>query len=336
MIAKRPLATLLVCCVPALICVAVGAPKSVSKTRNRIPSQATTATGEIVLTEELRRDLDALCNTIGERNVARPENLARAADYITTSLAATGLKIQEQTYVVEGVSCKNLWVELVGTTKPDEIVIIGAHYDSALGSPGANDNGTGAVSVLALVRRFAKSRFPRTVRFVEFTNEEPPWFQTAQMGSLVYAKACRERKEKIVAMVSLETMGYYSGTKNSQRYPSPAFNMIYPSTGNFLSFIGNSASRKLVDQAHEAFRRATDFPAQHAAVPGAIEGVGFSDHWSFWKQGFPAIMVTDTAYFRYPYYHTPRDKPEMVQVDNLARVVLGLESVVESLGTTEP
>lgn len=282
------------------------------------------------LREELRRDVERLGGEIGERNVWRCDELVAAAAFIETSLKDAGFQVRSQEYTVEGCACRNLDVELPGARQPGEIVVIGAHYDSVMGSPGANDNGTGVAAVLALARRFAGKAPARTLRFAAFVNEEPPNFMTATMGSMVYAKACRERDEHIVAMLSLETIGYFSDEKRSQVYPPP-FSLFYPSTGNFIGFIGNMSNRRLVRRATGTFRKHARFPSEGAAIPGFVPGAGWSDHWSFWQQGYPAIMVTDTAPYRYPYYHCAADTPDKVSYDGVARVVAGLEFVVADL-----
>ena len=182
-------------------------------------------------------------------------------------------------------------------------------------------------ALLALARRFAKCKPDRTLRFVAFVNEEPPYFQTAKMGSGVYARRCGQRREKIVAMLSLETIGYYSDARGSQKYPPP-LGLLYPSTGNFIAFVGNVKSRDLVRRMVGTFRQHEKFPSEGAALPAATPGVGFSDQWSFWQEGYPAAMVTDTAMFRYPYYHEAEDTIDKVDFDRTARVVRGLEKVI--------
>ena len=150
------------------------------------------------------------------------------------------------------------------------------------------------------------------------------------MGSLVYAKACRSKDEDIVAMLSLETMGYYSDAKNSQKYPA-SLRAFYPSTGNFIAFVGNTASKPLVTRSIGAFRAHAKFPSEGAALPAHYGDIGRSDHWSFWQVGYPAIMVTDTAPFRYPHYHRATDTFDKIDYDRMARVVSGLETVVADL-----
>lgn len=285
--------------------------------------------------QELRRELEThirvLAEDIGERNVFRAGTLDQAADYIEANLVSAGYAVERQTYSVRDTECHNLIAELRGHTQPEEIVVVGAHYDSVRGSPGANDNASGVAGVLALARRMAGRPMERTVRFIAFVNEEPPFFQTGNMGSLVYAREAKARGDQIVAMISLETIGYFSDERGSQRYPPP-FNLFYPSTGNFIAIIGNVRSRELVRHAVATFRDSTAFPSEGAALPGWVPGVGWSDHWSFWKQGWPAIMFTDTAPYRYPYYHRPGDRPDEIDYDRFARVVMGVQQVVESLG----
>jgi hypothetical protein len=155
------------------------------------------------------------------------------------------------------------------------------------------------------------------------------------MGSLVYARACRDRGDRITAMVSLETIGFYCDDSGCQDYPIP-FGLCYPSTGNFVTFVGNLGSRSLVRDAIEVFRATTRFPSEGGALPGWIPGVGWSDHWSFWKAGYDAIMVTDTAPFRYPHYHTKEDTADKIDYERMARVVVGIERVLRHLAGERP
>ena len=278
----------------------------------------------------LKIHVEMLAGTIGERNIWKYASLNRAAEYIEQQFAASGYAPSRHTYEVSRLPVHNLEATLQGTSRPDEIVVLGAHYDTVTGCPGANDNGTGVASVLELARRFAGRPQPRTLRFVAFVNEEPPFFQTAQMGSLVYAKAARQRRDNIVAMLSLETMGYYSDEKGSQQYPAPIAS-LYPDVGNFIGFVANVGSARLLLKARRAFKARTSFPVQSAAVPAVVPGAGWSDHWSFGEAGYPAMMVTDTAPFRYPWYHMAEDTPERIHWEKLAQVVDGLEAVAIKL-----
>jgi hypothetical protein len=213
------------------------------------------------LRDELKRDVTTLAVNIGPRNLRRPAKLVAAAEFVEQQLKAAGYAVARQTYKVEGVDCRNLIAEIKGTKRPTEIVLVGAHYDSYGSTPGADDNASGTAALLALARRFAASKPERTIRFVAFTNEEPPYFQQATMGSLVYARYCRKQNDNLTCVLSLETIGYYSDQKNSQRYPKP-LNMIYPSTGNFIGVIGNVASRPMVHQVVASLRKHVEFPSE--------------------------------------------------------------------------
>ncbi len=283
------------------------------------------------LAEELQRDVVLLAEEIGYRHVGQPELLAQAAAAITAEFEAAGYLVEHDVFEVEGVLCENLIAELAGGDRAEEIVVVGAHYDSVGDIPAANDNGSGVAATLALARRFAGQQPQRTIRFLAFVNEEPPYFQTDQMGSFVYARRCKERGDKVIAMLSLETIGYYTREKDTQRYPIGGLKTFYPSTGDFITFVGNFSSRKLVKQATGTFRKHAAFPSQGTALPGVIPGVGWSDQWSFWQVDYPAIMVTDTAPYRYPYYHRSNDTPDKLDYESTARVVEGLQAVVEDL-----
>lgn len=289
---------------------------------------------QAVRRKELRAHVEKLAGEIGERNVLKPAQLRAAADYIEGEFAKMGYATRRQSYIANGESFDNLEVEIPGNALPDEIVVVGAHYDSCHGSPAANDNASGVASLLVLAEKWKEHQSSRTIRFVAFVNEEPPFFQTDYMGSLVYARRCRERGENISAMISLETMGYFNTAKGSQNYPPP-FGFLYPSKGDFIAFVGNYGNGKLVRRCIKTFRETTSFPSEGAALPGKLPGIGWSDHWSFWQVDYPAIMVTDTAPFRYPHYHTAEDTPDKIDYGRLGRVVEGLEHVILELSDAE-
>lgn len=278
---------------------------------------------------ELVADVQTLAGEIGERNLLRYTQLNAAADFIEGSFSRAGLKPGRDTYELQGRACHNIEVEIPGA-RP-EIVLIGAHYDSVFGSPGANDNATGVAALLALARRFAGKPTGQTLRFLAFVNEEPPFFQTEQMGSFVYASRCKARGDRISAMLSLETIGYFSDAPRSQSYPSPGLGLAYPTTGNFIGFVGNFGSRALVRRTIGLFRAQGKIPSEGAALPAFIPGVAWSDQWSFWQCGYPAIMITDTAPFRYPHYHEASDTPDKLEYDRFALVVSGLEKTIAEL-----
>ncbi len=282
------------------------------------------------LREQLRRHVEKLAGEIGERNLLRYPQLQQAADYIAEQFAAAGYKPARQTFQARGHTFVNIEAELPGTTNPEAIVVVGAHYDTVPGSPGAGDNASGVAGLLALAEHFADRQPGLTVRFVAFANEEMPYFQSDQMGSWVYARRCRKRQENVVAMLSLETIGYFTNEPYSQHYPAP-FGAFYPSEGNFIGVIGNVGSRPLVHRVIESFRRHAQFPSHGGAIPGNVAGVGWSDHWSFWQEGYQAVMITDTALFRYPYYHRPEDTPDKLNYDKMAHVIAGVAAVIAEL-----
>jgi Zn-dependent M28 family amino/carboxypeptidase len=289
------------------------------------------APAEIAIQERLRQDVRMLASDIGPRNVNKhPDALETAARYLQMRLEKLGYKVTVQEFVTDGRPTRNLEAEIRGTTRPGEIIVVGAHYDSHYETPGADDNASGVAALLEIAELLRSRKVMRTVRFVFFANEEPPYFQKRAMGSRVYAKALRQRGDAVVAMLALETMGYFVDGKRSQHYPPP-FSFWYPSVGNFLGFVGNRGSRALVERVVASFRQHAVLPSEGLAAPGWIPGVDWSDHWSFWKEGYPGVMVTDTAPFRNPNYHKRTDTPETLDYRRLTAAVLGLVGVVTDL-----
>jgi hypothetical protein len=282
------------------------------------------------ITGELVADVQKLAGEIGERNLGHYSQLNAAAEFIEGSFSRAGLQPRRISYDLTGKACHNIETEIPGASS--QIIVIGAHYDSVFGSPGANDNGSGVAALLALARRFAGKPGRQTLRFVAFVNEEPPYFQTEQMGSFVYASRCKARGDQISGMISLETIGYFSDAPRSQNYPAPGLSLFHPTTGNFIGFVGNTGARAFLDRTVGIFRRETKVPAESAALPAFVSGVAWSDQWSFWQCGYPAaIMVTDTAPFRYPHYHETTDTPDELEYDRFTLVVSALEKTIAEL-----
>lgn len=272
---------------------------------------------------ELRRDVEALAF---ERNLSKPNELERAALYLEGELKRAGYRPTRQTYHVGGQSCSNLIAERKGAAP---VVLVGAHYDSVKGCPGADDNATGCAAVLALARRFPSPWDPRraTLRFVFFVNEEPPFFQQeGKMGSMVYAAAC---PDPIKAMLSLETLGFYSDRPNSQKIPEGVARQPGDDVGNFVALVGHPESKRLAETVVAAW--SSPVRLQVVVASDEHDGVGWSDHWSFWRKGNPALMVTDTALYRNPAYHTREDTPEKLDYRRFSQVVDGLATVVSHL-----
>jgi hypothetical protein len=303
-----------------------------------IPKAAPLSLDEAGLREELRASVQKLAGEIGERNMWHYPQLNAAADFIENSFSRAGLRTRRDSYDMRGQACHNIEAEIPGrpqgaavSGQPPSIIVIGAHYDSVFGSPGANDNGTGVAATLALAQRFAGRKPEHTLRFVAFVNEEPPYFLSDEMGSFIYAGRCKARGDKISGMISLETIGYFSDAPHSQTYPSPGLGFFYPKVGNFIGFVSNVHSRALLRRVVGLFRKHAKIPSEGAALPAFIPGVSWSDQWSFWRQGYPGIMVTDTAPFRYPHYHSSSDTADKLDYDRFTLVVSGMEKVIEDL-----
>jgi Zn-dependent M28 family amino/carboxypeptidase len=280
--------------------------------------------------ERLRRHVEALAGDIGERHVGRPAALHAAEAYVAGELAAAGFAVARQAYIAEGVESANLEVVLPGRARAAEIVLAGAHYDTVPGSPGADDNASGVAALIEIARAIGAARPDRTVKLVAFVNEEPPFFYFGEMGSRVYARAARRRGDDIRVMLSLEMLGCYSEEAGSQAYPPP-LGLCYPAAGNFIAFVSNVRSRRALREVVRAFRGASDFPAERLASPGIVPGVSWSDQLSFWREGYPGVMVTDTAFYRYRHYHRPTDTPDRLDYPRMARVTAGLGATLLTL-----
>jgi hypothetical protein len=278
----------------------------------------------------LSAEVKYLSETLGERNVWRAGSLQLAINHLRNNFQQAGYDVTERTYRVEEQEVSNLEVSVAGSENDSGTLIVGAHYDTVAGTVGADDNATGVAALLELARQLRGSKPRKNIRFVIFVNEEPPFFQTDRMGSLVYAQQLRRENVPVSGMISLEMLGFYSDAPGSQKYPA-LLGLLYPNRGNFLGFVGNSESRDLVRRAIRGFRESTGFPSEGIAAPAEWPGIGWSDQWSFWQEHDPAMMSTDTALFRYPYYHTPLDTANRLDFERMARVVEGIQRVVVSL-----
>ena len=277
--------------------------------------------------QRLEQHVRQLAEVIGERNTHLPEALVAAQRYIEHTWQAQGHEVLALPYTVAGVSGVNLEITCRGSDYPDQLILVGAHYDSVLGSPGANDNGSGVAALLELSRLLRDRPLKRSVRLVAFAHEEPPYFFTDRQGSLVYARAARARGDDIRLMIALETMGCFSDAPGSQHYP-PLLRHFYPDRGNFIALVSNLRSRRRMRRLAKAFRRVSDFPMEHLATFALVPGVAWSDHLSFWRQGYPALMVTDTAFSRYAHYHSATDTPDKLDYPRLAQVTEGLAEAI--------
>jgi hypothetical protein len=288
------------------------------------------STDELDLASRMRLHVRAIASA--PHNVTHYGALDRAARYIEGMLQELGYPVERQTFSVAGREVRNIEATREPRTVEAVTLVVGAHYDSYDNAPGANDNATGVAAVLEAARLLKEWRPERTrLRLVLFVNEEPPYYRTENMGSWRYAKLLRERGERVGGMISLETLGAYSDQPGSQSYPPP-LGLLLPTKADFIAFVGMPGSRTFLHQALASFRAHTAFPSIGGIAPDSlVPGIGWSDHWSFREHGFPAIMITDTAFLRYPHYHLPSDTPDKVDYENLARVTKGLERMLRDI-----
>lgn len=277
----------------------------------------------------LERHVRAIAAT--PRNLHHYVALERAAQYVEDELQRQGHVVQLQHFEADGLPVRNIEVVVDGRHPDAPTLIVGAHYDSAEDSPGANDNGSGVAALLELARGLRAGAPPNhRMRLVFFVNEEQPYSRTEHMGSLRHARRLAQSGERITGMIALETLGYFSDAPGSQRFPFP-FGLIYPDVGNFVAFVGLPRARPLVWRLLKGFRTATRFPSIGGVAPAFVPGVALSDHWAYNEVAIPALMLTDTAPFRNPHYHMRDDLPETVDYDSLARITHGLETTLRTL-----
>ena len=303
--------------------------------------------------QRLKHHVNILAGEIGERHYNIPEAYIAAANYIETAFGENGLVPYLEAFGDKS-QYQNIIAEHYGATLPDEIIVIGAHYDTVAMTPGADDNASGVAVMLELARQIKTMQLDRSIRFIAFANEERPHYLTDNMGSLHHAKRANQRGDNITAMISLEMLGYYSNEPGSQNYPDPfhyleyyfhkysgrnysgPFHYLYPDTANFVAFIGNFASRKLLRQSIKTFRETAEFSSEGIAAPVAlVPDVRRSDHAAFWRYKIPAFMVTDTMAYRNHAYHNVGDVPNSLNYDNMARVTSGLIYMIKLLASVE-
>ncbi len=287
--------------------------------------------GNLSLQSLLDKHIRTLSLAIGERHSKKPEALTRAKEYIVSEFEKTKLTVAVHEFEYSGQKFANIEAVIPGHGLAAENIVVGAHYDSEDGTPGANDNGTGVAAILAIASDLSAYKPERTIRFVAFANEEARFFATDGMGSQVYAKQLKAQETKVFAMMSLETMGYFTAGAGSQKYPSELSGADLPDVGNFLAFIANKKSEPVLNQTLELFKMFSSVPAMGMALDEDVQGVSLSDHRSFWQQDYPAMMVTDTAPFRYPFYHHAQDTPDKINMKVYKEAVLGLTATIAAM-----
>lgn len=277
----------------------------------------------------LRLAVTKLSREIGVRTYQDHDRLEKTVKYITGEFTAFSYQVSHQSFKFGGNTYQNVIAELTGRTSPEKVLVVGAHYDTVRTTPGADDNASGVAGLLRLAKLLAGRPLDKTVRFVAFALEEPPTYRTKNMGSYHYAAGLKKSHQQIEGMICLEMIGFFCDRPGSQHYPIPFMKLRFPKTGNYIAMVGNRRSKQFTREMAEGFRKATDLPLVTLNAPAIVVGIDFSDHWSFGKFGYPAFMITDTAFYRNPNYHSPSDLPDTLDYNCMAKVVEGLAGAVE-------
>jgi Zn-dependent M28 family amino/carboxypeptidase len=278
--------------------------------------------------ENLYGHIEYLSVEVGDRHLWRRNSLKRTADYIESIFQKSGYHVTRQTYSCYGESVSNLITEKSGTE--DRAIVVGAHYDTVPGTPGADDNASAVAGMLELARLVRDCTSRRRLIFAAFVNEEPPCFGSYNMGSMVYARHLRDEKVPVEFMVSLEMIGYFQAGA-VQRYPLPGMGLFYPKTADFIGVVGNFRSSRYVSQLKKGIRRHSSIDAQSLTAPEFFGGINLSDNSSFWRHGFKAVMVTDTSFFRNSNYHQETDTIDTLDFESMVEVVKGLSYTLLTL-----
>lgn len=279
-----------------------------------------------------RRIVETLAREHASRSGLFPARLESAARFIEAEMRSLGYAVESQVYKSDGADVRNLIAEHPGRDGGTPCIVLGAHYDTVPGTPGADDNASGVAGVLELARLLKDSPTKRTLKFVAFAHEEPPYFYTGRMGSRQYAKTLREQKLDVLLMFSLEMIGY-AGESYHQSYPFLFLRRLlgYPKNGNFVGLVSNLRTMQLLRVVREVMRKECSIGVESLSAPGFLPPMFLSDHSSFWRYRYPAMMVTDTAFMRNPNYHLPTDTDSTINYRFLAEVVSGVYSAVLAL-----
>ncbi len=281
----------------------------------------------------LKQYVITLSRDLAPRDAGHPENLDRVASYIREQFERYSPNTEEQTYTADYFSVRN--VRAFFGPRTDERIVIGAHYDVAGPYPGADDNASGVAGLLEMSRLLAKDDLPIQVELVSYPLEEPPYFYTRNMGSFVHAHSLKEKGIKVKAMLALEMIGYFSDEPDSQQYPLFLLRPFYPSVGNYIAVVGKLFQRKIIKTVKNAMRNATPLPVESINAPRILPGIALSDHLNYWRAGFQAAMITDTAFYRNPNYHTALDTPDTLDYERMAQVVDGVRAAIPALASVK-
>jgi len=273
---------------------------------------------------------------IGSRSVHDYDAIEAAKSYIESTLENFDYAPTRQDYEYDGRVYSNIILSIKGSEFPGETIVVGAHYDTVYGTPGADDNASAVALLLELCRALRDFSPKRTLKLIFFTLEEPPLFRSKFMGSYVYAREAKRKGEDIRAMVCLEMVGYYGDKKGGQSFPLPFISFFYSTTPDFIAIVGNLKSKYLVKSVKSSLNKSSEIPVETLTTIGLVPGVDFSDHRSFWKMGYPAVMITDTAFYRNPNYHSASDTIDTLNFDKMSQLLDGLVGVAKDLSDSPP
>ncbi|MGH9531152.1 MAG: M28 family peptidase [Terriglobales bacterium] len=285
-------------------------------------------TAPAALPGRLRAHVETLAG-LAPRDIDHPGNLDRAAEYIRDEFRKAGGEVAGQAFVVDGHEYRNV-IARFGPASGERL-IVGAHYDAFDRFPGADDNASGVAGLIELAYLLGRAQLPMRVELVAYTLEEPPAFRSVQMGSALHASELAAGDVRVRAMIGLEMIGFFSDAPGSQEYPLSALGLLYPNEGNFISVVGNFIDASLVRRVKRAMTSANDLSVRSINAPRFVPGVDFSDHLNYWDNGYRAVMISDTAFYRNSHYHQPTDTPEKLDYERMAKVVQQLFAAVMDL-----
>ena len=279
--------------------------------------------------ERMREDVEIISTRFYPRDWQSVENLSRTAAYIREELEAAGAEVSFQPHRARGRD----YVNVIGRFHPEREprVVVGAHYDAVANTPGADDNASGVAGLLELARIIQKTDAELAVDLVAFVLEEPPFFGGPKMGSVTHAEALAQSGVDVRGVIVLEMLGYFSDEPGSQQYPSPLLRLFYPSRGNFIALVSRTDQGKWIREVKAGMRGSTELPVHSLRAPRWVPGVDFSDHRNYWPHGIPALMVTNTAFYRNQAYHLPEDTADRLDSERMAMVVVGVFEALMSL-----
>lgn len=278
----------------------------------------------------LEKHVRVLSEQYHPRDYKHVENLDKCAAYILEHFKLSGAtKTTIQTFDIYGKTYKNVIARFGSDNR--ERIIVGAHYDTFTDTPGADDNASGVAGLIELAYLLGKTRVKGDIELVAYALEEPPFFDTNQMGSAYHAESLAKESIDVKLMISLEMIGYFSDEKGRQLYPMPLLSLLYPGRGNYIGLVSNLDNREITKWLKGSMRGTTDLPVYSINAPSLVVGVDFSDHRNYWSKGYKAVMVTDTSFYRNASYHKESDTAEHLDYNRMGKVVIGLYEALVKL-----